>query len=128
MTSLPNERLLPFVRPFSTSGLDFFGPFNTVIGRRTEKRYGLLITCFSTRAIHLELVYSLSADSFLMALRRFIADRGHPTTIYSDNGTNLVAEEKELREGIVNLKTQLVIDRGINWKFSPPSGPHFGGS
>ena len=132
MTSLPNERLLPFVRPFSTSGLDFFEPFNTVIGRRTEKRYGLLITCFSTRAIHLELVYSLSADSFLMALRRFIADRGHPTTIYSDNGTNLVAEEKELREGIVNLNSKLVteemIDRGINWKFSPPSGPHFGGS
>ena len=59
MTSLPNERLLPFVRPFSTSGLDFFEPFNTVIGRRTEKRYGLLITCFSTRAIHLELVNSI---------------------------------------------------------------------
>jgi transposase InsO family protein len=67
-----------------------------------------------------------------MALRRFIADRGHPTTIYSDNGTNLVAGEKELREGIVNLNSKLVteemIDRGINWKFSPPSGPHFGGS
>lgn len=132
MASLPKERLLPFVRPFSTSGLDFFGPFNTVIGRRTEKRYGLLITCFSTRAVHLELVYSLSADSFLMALRRFIADRGHPTIIYSDNGTNLVAGERELREGIVNLNSKLVteemIDRGINWKFSPPSGPHFGGS
>jgi hypothetical protein len=44
MASLPKEKL-PFVRPFSTSGLDFFGPFNTVIGRRTENRYGLLITC-----------------------------------------------------------------------------------
>ena len=55
-----------------------------------------------------------------MALRRFIADLGHPKTIYLDNGTSLVAKEKELREGIVNLKTKLVIDRGINWKFSPP--------
>lgn len=132
MANLPKERLLPFVRPFSTSGLDFFGPFNTVIGRRTEKRYGLLVTCFSTRAVHLELVYSLSSDSFLMALRRFIADRGHPGTIFSDNGTNLVAGEKELREGIANLNSKLVteemIDRGIDWKFSPPSGPHFGGS
>ena len=67
-----------------------------------------------------------------MALRRFIADRGHPKTIYADNGTNLVVGEKELREGIVNLNSKLVteemIDRGINWKFSPPSGPHFGGS
>ena len=60
-----------------------------------------------------------------MALRRFIADRGHPKTIYADNGTNLVVGEKELREGIVNLNSKLVteemIDRGINRKFSPPS-------
>ena len=67
-----------------------------------------------------------------MALRRFIADRGHPTTIYSDNGTNLVVGEKELSEGIVNLNSKLMteemIDQGINLKFSPPSGPHFGGS
>ena len=38
-----------------------------------------------------------------MALRLLISDRGHTTTIYSDNGTNLVAGEKELREGIANL-------------------------
>ena len=49
-----------------------------------------------------------------MALRRFSADLGHPTTIYLDNGTSLIAKENELREGIVNLKTKLVIDRGIN--------------
>lgn len=71
MANLPKERLLPF-RPFSNSFLDFFGPFKAVIGRRKEKRYGLLITCFSTRAVPLELVYSLSFDSFLMALHRFI--------------------------------------------------------
>lgn len=67
-----------------------------------------------------------------MALRWFIADRGHPSTIYSDNGTNLVVGERELREGSANLNSKLVTeemtDRGIDWKFSPPSGPHFGGS
>jgi len=124
MANLPKERLQPYVLPFSTSGLDLFGPFNVVIGRRVEKRWILIATCFSTRAIHLELVYSLSSDSCLMAVRRFVADRGHPTTIYSDNGTNLVAADKELREGMKNLNSKLVtdemIDRGINWKFPPP--------
>jgi hypothetical protein len=66
-----------------------------------------------------------------MAVRRFVADRGHPETIYSDNGTNLVAAEKELHEGMKNLNSKLVteemIDRGINCKFSPPYGSHFGG-
>jgi hypothetical protein len=117
--------------PFSTSGLDLFGPFNVVIGRRVEKRWIFIATCFSTRTIHLELVYSLSSDSCLMAVRRFVADRGHPETIYSDNGTNLVAAEKELHEGMKNLNSKLVteemIDRGINCKFSPPYGSHFGG-
>ena len=67
-----------------------------------------------------------------MAVRRFIDDRvPHPTTIYSDNVTNLVAAEKELNEGIKNLNSKLIanemIDRGINWKFSPPTGVHYVG-
>lgn len=132
MANLPRERLKPCVRPFSTSGLDLFGPFNVVIGRRVEKRWVLIATCFSTRAIHLEIVYSLSSDSCLMVVRRFVADRGHPATIYSDNGTNLDAAEKELNEGMKNLNSKLVtdemIDRRINWKFSPPYGSHFGGN
>ena len=131
MANLPKERLLANVRPFSTKGLDLFGPFRTVIGRRTEKRWILIGTCFSTRAIHLELCYSLSADSCLMAVRRFVADRGSPKTVFSDNGTNLVAAEKELREGLANLNSSLVteemIDRGINWNFTPPGDSHFGG-
>jgi hypothetical protein len=66
-----------------------------------------------------------------MAVRRFIAGRRHPTTIYSNNGTNLVVAGKKFNEGIQNLNTKLIademIDRGINWKFSHPSGAHFDG-
>lgn len=65
-----------------------------------------------------------------MALRRFISIRGCPV-IYSDNGTNLMAGEKELAQGIANLNsarvTEEFIDRGIDWRKSPPSGSHFGG-
>ena len=58
--------------------------------KKQEKRYGCLFTCLVTGAVHLEVAFSLSTDSFVMCLRRFIARRGKPTVIYSDNGTNFV--------------------------------------
>ena len=131
MANLPRERLEAFIRVFTNVGLDCFGPFNVVIGRRSSKRYGLLITCLSSRAVHIESLDSMDADSFIMALRRFISIRGCPKVIYSDNGTNLLAGEKELAQGIANLNstrvTEEFIDRGIDWRKSPPSGSHIGG-
>ncbi|XP_032785664.2 uncharacterized protein LOC116923312 [Daphnia magna] len=73
MASLPKERLVPSLRVFTNVGLDCFGPFQVVIGRRSVKRWGLLITCLSTRAVHLEVLDTMDADSFIMALRRFIS-------------------------------------------------------
>ena len=54
------------------------------------KMYGALIICFVSRAIHIETANSLETDSFLNALRRFIARRGPVREIRSDQGTNLV--------------------------------------
>jgi hypothetical protein len=131
MASLPKERLQAFLPAFTNVGLDFFGPLYVVIGRKTDKRYGLIITCLATRAVHLEVVWSLTSDAFINALRRFIGVRGKPASIFSDNGTNLVAGEKELREGIDKLNSEKVTthaaELNIKWNFSPPSGPHFGG-
>ncbi len=102
-----------------------------MIGRRSVKRWGLLITCLSTRAVHLEALDTMDADSFIMVLRRFISLRDHPKVVYSDNGTNIAAREKELRLRIKNINSVWVaaefIDREVTWKFSPPSAPHFGG-
>ena len=64
------------------------------------KRYGVLFTCLSTRAIHLEVAHSLDTDSFINAMRRFIARRGQPEEVRSDNGGNFVRGERELREAI----------------------------
>ena len=131
MAALPKEPLQAFVRIFSNVGLDCFGPFSIVVGRRSVKRYGLLITCLSTRAVHLEVLDSINTDSFIMALRRFVSIRGHPKVFYSVSGTNIVAGERELREGWKNLNsapvTAEMADRGIDLRFSPPAGPHFGG-
>jgi transposase InsO family protein len=131
MANLPKERLQGFVRVFTNVGLDCFGPFHVVIGRKTVKRYGLLITCLASRAVHLEVLDSMDADSFIMALRRFISYRGCPKVIYSDNGTNIVAGQKELEQGIANLNSTRVVgemvDAGIDWWKSAPSCAHEGG-
>ncbi|KAF2892126.1 hypothetical protein ILUMI_14047, partial [Ignelater luminosus] len=47
---LPSDRLTRPLRPFTYVGMDYFGPINVTIGRRREKRYGVLFTCLSIRA------------------------------------------------------------------------------
>ena len=131
MAELPEARF-DMRRPFSTVGLDYLGPLTVKKFRKTEKRYVLLITCLSTRAIHLEIAASMDTDCFLMALRRFIARRGKPYAIYSDNGTNLVGGERELREAIEHWNQEHITDvlsqRNVRWVFLPPGAPHMGGS
>ena len=70
--------------------------FLVLIPRKTEKRWGFLFTCLTTRAVHIEVVPSLDTSSWLMGVERFIARRGTPTTIMFDNGTNFVGAQKEL--------------------------------
>lgn len=53
MSDLPVERVEPSP-PFTYCGMDWFGPFVTTEGRKQNKRYGLLFTCFCSRAIHSE--------------------------------------------------------------------------
>ncbi len=130
MGPLPRHRLQSHLPPFTNTGLDYFGPFHVVLGRRHEKRYGVLFTCLTTRAVHLEMASSLSSDSFIAAFRRFVNRRGMPAVVYSDNGTNLTAGEKEMREAIRLLNSHAAGSlpaKGVEWHFSPPSAPHFGG-
>ncbi|XP_065074719.1 uncharacterized protein LOC135698602 [Ochlerotatus camptorhynchus] len=127
MAPLPNQRTTPFVRPFSYTGVDFFGPINVVVGRHTEKRWCALFTCLGTRAIHLEVVHSLSSQACLMAIRRFVCRRGVPIEYFSDNGTNFVGASKEIVKEIkANCSEELTSSR-TRWNFNPPSAPHFGG-
>ncbi|XP_047038616.1 uncharacterized protein LOC124643643 [Helicoverpa zea] len=89
-----------------------------------HKRYVALFTCLTTRAVHLEIAHSLSADSAVLALRRFAARRGCPTEIYSDNGTNMHGADRELREACQEEASR----RGIAWRFITPSAPFMGGA
>ena len=85
MADLPVERVNP-AAPFSYVGVDYFGPFHIKERRKVLKRYGALFTCLSSRAIHIEVSNSLDTDSFLHALRRFVAG------ILLENGKQLDEE------------------------------------
>eukprot|EP00794_Sanderia_malayensis_P004021 gene4021-4570_t len=97
MADLPEERVKE-APPFTYCGVDLFGPFVIKERRKELKRYGVLFTCFGSCVIHIETTNSLDTDSFIQALRRFIARRGSVRQIYSDNGTNFVGTVNELQK------------------------------
>ena len=89
--------------------------------------------CVSLPAcLHLEMVYSLDTDSCLRAVTRFIARRCHPLTIWSDNGTNCVGANNELKQFASMWQNsdfqEKLYQRKIVWKFNPAAAPHFGDS
>ena len=131
MSDLPVERVTANEPPFTYTGVDCFGPFYTKKGRSQVKRYGVLFTCLTIRAIHIEVADSMSTDSFINALRRFIARRGQVKVIRCDRGTNFVGGERELREAMNEwnqaLFHQTLLAKGIDWYFNPPHASHFGG-
>ena len=112
-------------------GVDYFGPLVVKLPKRTQsnqataKRYGVLFTCLTIQALHLEIASDMSADSFILALRRFIFRRSPIDIIRSDNGMNSVAAEKELRNALKELDQTLICSElncyHIEWKFNPPS-------
>nr|XP_012135148.1 PREDICTED: uncharacterized protein LOC100874762 isoform X2 [Megachile rotundata]XP_012135760.1 PREDICTED: uncharacterized protein LOC100874762 isoform X3 [Megachile rotundata] len=138
MGDLPLSRVVPS-KPFNQVGLDFCGPLfikeKVQRNRNKVKIYIAIFVCFSTKAVHIELVGDLTIDAVLAALRRFFARRGLPSDIYSDNATNFVGAKREIKEMYAFFKTQqtnnaltsALANDGINWHMIPPRSPHFGG-
>ena len=83
---------------FANVGVDYFGPFTVKIGRRTENRWRCLFTCLRVRAVHIEIVPKMDTDSYLNAVMRFIAQKGKPMKMISDNGKNFVGAYREFKE------------------------------
>lgn len=136
MGNLPSCRV-EYLRPFLKVGVDYAGPIPIHMrkgrGQKTHKSYLCLFICLSTKAIHLELVGDMTSESFLGALKRFVARRGICQEIYSDNGTNFIGANNQLRQTFNKLiaGSQIISDFSssfyISWHFNPPSAPHFGG-
>ena len=128
MTDLLLCRLQSLERPFYNTGIDYFGPFTIKQGRSLVKRYGCVFTCLTMRAVHLEIANSLTADSFINALRQFTARRDKPNCIFSDNGTNFVGAALILRGSLKELNKNKTdrqcCQQNIKWVFMPPSASH----
>ncbi|PFX12233.1 hypothetical protein AWC38_SpisGene23847 [Stylophora pistillata] len=108
MAPLPKSRMMAYQPPFSYSGMDLFGPLYVKHGRGTAKRWCCLFTCLNTRAVHLELVQSMSTSDFLLCLRRFINRRGEVIELRCDRGSNFVGAERELREAFKSWNQQQI--------------------
>ena len=123
MADLPADRLEPGP-PFSNVGLDTFGPW-TIVTRRTRggqansKRWAILFTCLTSRAVHIEVVEELSTSSFINALRRLYSLRGAAKILRSDCGTNFT--------GCANLLEDYLARNGTKWLFNSPHASHMGG-
>lgn len=136
MADLPRERL-ECVRAFNEVGVDYAGPLSIKESNRRKaalgKAYICIFVCMTTKAVHLELVSSLATDAFLAALDRFVARRGLPSTIHSDNGTNFVGASRNIKELYSFLHrhssefVKHLSSKGVTWKFIPPRAPNFGG-
>lgn len=131
MANLPEDCLVPDKPPFTSVGVDCFRPFQVRRARSLIKRYGVIFTCLTVRAVHIEVAHSLDTDSFLLALRRFIARRGEVKEMHSDNGSNFTSRERELRESIDTWNqgkiSEEMLQRDIKWSFNPSYGSHHGG-
>ena len=133
MAELSEDRVEPS-SPFSYCGVDYFGPWYIREGQKELKRYGVVFTCLCCRAIHLETAVSLTTDSFINALHRFIAVRGPVREIRCDRGTNFIGAERELAEAIgemdENKIRQFLLKENCNFttfKTNVPHASHMGG-
>ncbi|KFD44817.1 hypothetical protein M513_14306, partial [Trichuris suis] len=132
MADLPTARIKPGLPVFTNCGVDYFGPFEVLLFRRQVKRWACMFTCLASRAIHLEMAYSLDTESFLAAMLRFEHRRGTPAAYWSDNGKNFVGANRELLKCLQRLDqvkiTENLSVRRVAWNFIPPSAPHMGGA
>ncbi|GFU74075.1 integrase_H2C2 domain-containing protein [Trichonephila clavipes] len=116
---LPPDRIHR-VAAFQITGADLAGP---LFLRGGSKAWIVLFTCAVYRTVHLELVSSLSTESFMQALRRFWARRERGSMLYTDNGTNFVGAANALKSldwDFIQAECSLMKIKGL---FSPPSAP-----
>ena len=117
--------------PFTYCGMDCFGPFIVKDGRREVKRYGLLLTCFSSRAVHIEMLDDMSTDALINGLRCFVSLRGPARSIRCDRGTNFVGASHKLKQRFNELSDdrvkQFLMKHRCDFLMNVPHACHMGG-
>ena len=136
MSDLPLSRVTP-EPPFTRARVDYAGPvavrLSKTRGRGTLKEYVAIFVCMVTRAIHLEIVEDYSSEAFINAFHRFTLRRRHCSQLFSDNGTNFVGADRQLRDMFTESSEYYkqnvfsLAKSSTFWHFIPPASPDFGG-
>lgn len=147
---LPRTKIVP-TYPFQFVGVDIAGPLFKLVenpvdrvlgtkepttGKRKKltaeefkaikvKYYVLVIVCANTRAVELQLVTSLSAASILQAFECFVAVRGRPSFVLSDNADNFTKTSKVLKQSLHDVVSRNYAE--TKWVFIPTYSPWWGG-
>ncbi|GFS58424.1 integrase catalytic domain-containing protein [Trichonephila clavipes] len=136
MGNLPYERV-NVAPPFSITGLDLGVPYFVTYKHQRKgvlnKIYIFVCICFVTRAVHLEILSDLTLDAIIAILKRFMSRRGKCSKIFTDNATNFVGANSQLKAFYKTLNfpdqnlAAYFTEEGIEWNFIPPRAPHMGG-
>ena len=116
--------------PLQVVGVDYAGPisYKASSKRETGKAYILLFACRLTRAIHLELLSDQTTEGFIKSFKRFIARRGRPQKVYSDNGRSFVTAARWLQGIMKDERMHDYLSRNhITWHFNLSGAPWWGG-
>lgn len=126
MADLPKE-CMETTPPFTHCGMDCFGSFYAKDGRRELKRYGLLLTCMGSRAVHIEMLDDLTTDAFINALCSFIAIRGNVRQIRCDQGSNFIGARREFVDARKDMDQERLKELGCEFIMNTRSSNHMGG-
>ena len=131
MAPLPSARVTPCVPPFTSVGVDYFGPMLVKSRRSQVKRYRCLFKCLAIQAVHIEIAHDLTNDLFIQAFTRFVSRQGSPIEVFSDKGTNFRGAETENMTALEQWNPDRIDNclrrHGIRWNFNPPHSSHAGG-
>ena len=111
-----------------------FGPFYIKEKRSELKKYGAIFLCLASRAVQIEMTHQTDTDSFIQVLQRMIAKRGNVRLIQSDNGSNFLGAESELKRTFLEIDNTKIsqflqgkITDRIMWQRNTPAASHMGG-
>ena len=129
MVDSSNERVKKVDFPFNYVGVYHFGPLEFKYMRKTLKKWFCVFICLTTKALQLKMIFSLATEPYVSAFTQFIARRGHPLTFCSDNGTNFVGANNELKHFASWWRNEDFQEnlhpKQIVWKFNFAETSHF---
>ena len=131
MSSLPPERV-EATAPFTHVSMDIAGPilcyhkcdFKKCAHPASHKYYLLCLSCFYSRVISIELMSSMETQSILLAYRRFLARRGVPSFLFSDQARSFKQAKVEIQKLYSKLDQNKIKEevarKGTVYKMSLP--------